>query len=264
MSKTTEQPEDATPETATPEAATPETAAKAEPAPAPARRRLTSTEVRGYLMAHPGFLARNADLLEHQALPPRSDADGDKVVDFQRALVERLRTDNARLRHFQSEVITAARANVSAQGLVQEAILLLLEAASFEEAIHAITQDLAPVLGIDVVTLCLEGEGMEDAPDLPNLQLVVPGTVDALLGEGQAIRLASGAFDDGTLFGPAAPLVQSQAFARLDLGDGPVGLLALGSRDPDKYDEGQGGELLHFLALVVERVIQLWLRLAQA
>lgn len=265
MSKITEQPDDKPAEARPPEAEVPEAkGTDAKVKEAPARRRLTSTEVRDYLKAHPGFLARNADILETQALPPRSDADGVKVIDFQRALVDRLRTDNARLRDFQSEVITAARANVSALAVVHEAVLQILEATSFEELIHVLTQELAPSLGIEVVTLCLEGEASPESPEVPNLQLLAAGTIDALLGPGQNIRLASGAFDDGTIFGPAAERVQSQAFARLDLGDAPAGLLALGSQEPDKYDEGQGGELLHFLALVVERVIQLWLRQSQA
>lgn len=233
----------------------------AEKPPAP-RKRLTSAEVRDYLMTHPSFLARHPDVLESQSLPPRSDADGEKVVDFQRALVDRLRRDNDRLRHFQAEVITAARANVSAQTLVHEAVLLLMESESFEQLIHVLTQDLAAALGIDVVTLCLESaEDWADRPAVQNLHLVAPGTIDAAMGEGVAIRLCAGAVDDGTIFGPAAGLVRSQALARLDLGEGgPAGLLALGSRDEEKYEEGQGGELFGFLALATERMIQLWLR----
>ncbi|MCF4165672.1 DUF484 family protein [Zavarzinia compransoris] len=253
MTTTTEKPDSQKPEGAKPAAGE---------KPAAARKRLTSAEVRDYLMTHPGFLARNPDVLEHQSLPPRSDADGEKVVDFQRALVDRLRRDNDRLRVFQSEVITAARANVSAQALVHEAVLMLMEATSFEQLIHTITQDLAPAIGIDVVTLCVESEEpWSDTPAVRNLHLLPPGAIDMVMGEGVGARLVAGEIDDGAIFGPAATLVRSQALARLDLGeDGPVGLLALGSRDAEKYEEGQGGELLGFLALAVERMIQLWLR----
>jgi len=241
----------------------PEVAQAAPPeAAAPNRRRLTAGEVREYLLAHPGFLTKNPEVLEHQALPARADADGHRVVDFQRALVDRLRNDNAKLRSFQSEVLTAARANVSAQSLVHEAILLLLEAESFEHLIHAITLDLAPMLGIDVVTLSVETlEAVPERPSLQNFYLVPPGTVDGLIDPGRPVRLISQPPEDSMVFGPATPLVQSQALARLDIGgESPLGLLALGSREATKYEPGQGSELLGFLAGTVERLIRLWLR----
>lgn len=230
-------------------------------APLP-RRRLTASEVRDYLLAHPGFLTKNADVLEHLNLPGRPEADGVKVVDFQRAQVERLRTDNARLRHFQSEVITAARANVSAQAVVHEAILLLLEAPSFEHLIHVITQELAGAIGIDVAALGIESHELAmERPAMQNLHLLEPGTIDAFMGLGRNISLLAETPGDPRIFGPAAELVQSQALVRLDLGPNmPMGLLALGSRDATKYEAGQGSELLGFLALAVERLIQLWLR----
>lgn len=230
-------------------------------APLP-RRRLTASEVREYLLAHPGFFTKNSDVLEALTLPGRPDADGVKVIDFQRAQVDRLRTDNIRLRHFQSEVITAARANVSALAVVHEAVLHLLEAPSFEQLIHTITEDLAGSIGIDVVALGIESVN-EDAerPVVPNLHLLEPGTIDAFLGLGRNVSLLAETPGDPRIFGPAAELVQSQALVRLDLGsDMPLGLLALGSRDPVKYEAGQGSELLGFLALTIERLIQLWLR----
>lgn len=229
---------------------------------APNRRRLSAAEVREYLLTHPGFLAKNPEILEQQALPAREGTDGNRVVDFQRALVDRLRRDNAKLRDFQSEVLTAARANVSAQGLVHEAILLMLEAESFEHLIHAITLDLAPLLGIDVVTLCVETlEISPERPPLQNFYLVPPGTVDAFIDPAKTVRLIAEAPEDSLIFGPATPLVQSQALARLDIGgESPLGLLALGSRDATKYEPGQGSELLGFLAAAVERLIRLWLR----
>lgn len=240
----------------------PEAAETVAEQPAPNRRRLTAAEVRDYLAAHPGFLAKNPDVLEQQTLPQRDGADGHRVIDFQKALVDRLRSDNAKLRSFQSEVLTAARANVSAQGLVHEAVLLLLEAESFEHLIHAITLDLAPMLGIDVVTLCVESaEVAPERPPLQNFYLVPPGTVDGLIDPGRAVHLVSGAPEDALIFGPAAPLVQSQALARLDIGgESPLGLLALGSREATKYEPGQGSELLGFLGAAVERLIRLWLR----
>ena len=66
----------------------------------------------------------------------------------------------------------------------------------------------------------------------------------------------------GELFGAAAGLVRSEALIRLSIGDAtPEALLALGSRDAEHFQEGQGTELLGFLARVVEGSIRGWLNL---
>ncbi len=228
--------------------------------PAP-KHRTTATEVCDYLDAHPAFLAKHVDVLTRQTLPGQSGTDGERVIDFQHMQVQRLRSENERLRQFQTEVLTAARANVSAQALVHEAVLMLMEAESLEHLVHVITQDLAPALGIDVVTLCVEGSEGDGRPSVQNLHVLPEGTIDALLGPGKTVRLAGERPDDGTVFGPAAGLIESHALARLDLGEAaPLGLLALGSREATKYEAGQGSELLGFLGLSVERLLQLWLR----
>ncbi len=250
----------------TPTALAGETADPAATKPAArAARRPTAGEVRDYLISHPGFLAKHPEVLEAATLPEGPERGDGRVVDLQQVMMSRLRSDNARLKQFHTEVLGAARANLTAQGLVHEAILMLLEAGSLERLIHAITQDLAGVLGIDVVTLCVEaGDLGADRPPIANLFLLPEGTVDHLLGPGRAVHLWGNAEGPQELFGPAAGLVRSQALARIDLGEGsPPGLIALGSREATQYEANQGAELLGFLALTVERLIQLWLKHGQ-
>jgi hypothetical protein len=43
----------------------------------------------------------------------------------------------------------------------------------------------------------------------------------------------------------------------------PAGLLALGSRQEEKFHPGQGTELLQFLARALERCVRAWLDLPQ-
>jgi uncharacterized protein YigA (DUF484 family) len=65
---------------------------------------------------------------------------------------------------------------------------------------------------------------------------------------------------DPIIFGPAAPLVRSQLLLRLELmPEVPLGMLALGSRDPLLFQELQGTELVNFLARAVERSLRFWL-----
>jgi uncharacterized protein YigA (DUF484 family) len=58
--------------------------------------------------------------------------------------------------------------------------------------------------------------------------------------------------------------VQSQALLRVDISmDTPPAILAFGSRDPHMFTDGQGTELISFLAGVVERNFRHWLDLPQ-
>jgi uncharacterized protein YigA (DUF484 family) len=64
------------------------------------------------------------------------------------------------------------------------------------------------------------------------------------------------------IFGAAAGLVASQALIRLEISPAtPPALLALGARQPDQFHQGQGTELLTFLAGVLENCIRAWLDL---
>jgi uncharacterized protein YigA (DUF484 family) len=82
--------------------------------------------------------------------------------------------------------------------------------------------------------------------------------IDAFL-EGQDALLNTNIAGDPRLYGPAARLVKSQALLRLTMpGETPDALLAFGSRDPLLFQDGQGTELIGFLADVVERLLRRW------
>ena len=219
--------------------------------------------VREYLLEHPEFLADNVDILV-DLVPPESRT-GDNVLDMQRFMLERIRGENGRLHHYQRELVGAARANMATQQMVHEAVLALLDATSFEHLIHTVTHDLAGILDLDVATLCVErGDGPHPTETVAGVYVVPPGTIDRLMGPGQNARLRDDIEGEAAVFGPAAGLVRSDALVRLSIGSlAPAGCLALGSREPRKFHDGQGSELLGFLAASLERVIRAWLDLPE-
>ena len=89
------------------------------------------------------------------------------------------------------------------------------------------------------------------------------GTINATLGPDQDVLLGSEMEKgDRRLFGAAADLIRSQALVRLDIStQAPTGLLVLGSRREDEFSQGQGTELLGFLARALEITIRQWLSL---
>lgn len=220
---------------------------------------LSEAEVIEWLKQNPDLLARHPDLCEI-LLPPTAPRGGDNVVDLQRFMVQRLQGELHRVSHVGNELLDASRQNLSATQRVHAAVLMLLEAGSFEHMIHMATQDWTDLLEVDVISLCVEGdpEKMKDIATggvfvLPN------GAIETLLGALPAVaRDACDAAD--WLYGPAATLVKSDALARLDFGPtAPAAMLALGSREAEKFQPHQGTELLQFLAGVLGRSVRTWL-----
>src|SRR3546814_1943199 len=81
--------------------------------------------------------------------PPRRAAGN--VVDFQHAMVQRLKTENEKLQAAQDYLIGTARSNQSIQSRVHDAVLAILRAPSFESMIQTVTGDLAIQLDVDAV-----------------------------------------------------------------------------------------------------------------
>jgi uncharacterized protein YigA (DUF484 family) len=224
-------------------------------------RAATADEVLAFLTRHPAFLAENPELVG--VLTPPEYRRGAGVVDMQQFMLQRLQTDMTRLKGQQRALISTSRSNLTSQTRIHAAVLAIIGATSFEQLIQTVTTDLAVLLDVDVVTLCVESDtGPLPRPPLPGVQLLPPGEVDRLLGPDKDALLEDEVRGDPTLFGSGAGLVHSEALLRLSVGShAPAGILALGSRRPHKFKAGQGTELLCFLAQALELTIFQWLDL---
>ena len=236
---------------------------RVEPTDAAAEpRELGAGAVAAYLRHHPDFLSEHPELLP--MLTPPEMRRGEGVVDMQHFMLQRLRSELTRLKGQQRALIATSRSNLTSQNRIHSACLAIIAATSFEQLIQIVTTDLAVLLDIDVVTIGVESSASAQ-PRLPlhGIQILPRGTVDDLLGAGRSAVLRSDTPGDPALFGSAAGLVRSQALLRLEVSEhAPVGLLCIGTRKPEKFQPGQGTELLCFLAHVIELTIAAWLDLA--
>jgi uncharacterized protein len=222
---------------------------------------LADAEVAAYLHQHPDFLVEHGELLE--VLTPPTLRRGERVVDMQHFMLERLRAEITRLKAQQRMLIATTRANLASQSRIHTAILALLAAHSFEQLIQVVTTDLAVLLDSDVVTIGVEQLG----PTRPRLhhqgvQILDAGTVDSVLGPERDVALFAELTGDPKLFGSGAGLVRSAAILRLAVSAAaPPGLLCIGTRKAAKFQAGQGTELLAFLARALGITIAAWLDL---
>ncbi len=222
---------------------------------------LNAGEVVAYLRDNPDFLIRNADIVQHLT-PPLTRRGDTNIADLQYYMIERLQAEMGRLRAEQQELLAVSRGNLNNQNRIHAAALFLLDAQSFEQLIQTITTDLAVLLDLDVACLIVES-GARDLPrnETAGVRVVKAGAIDGWLGR-REIVLANNLYGDPNIFGGAAGLVRAQALIRLHIStETSPGMLAFGSRNSEMFHQGQGTELLSFLARVVERCIRSWLDL---
>lgn len=220
---------------------------------------LTPDAVMAWLRAHPDFLEQHPDACD--LLVPPKDKGASGTIDFQAHLVKRLKADRDDVLNTTRDIIETARSNMNNTTRIHRAILRLLEAQSFAEFIETITSDLATQLDVDISVLIVEADG-SNIPHIhvQGLRVVPEGTINMWLGD-KEILLQPDISGIEAVYGGGAALVRSQALVRVDIAhDTPVALLAFGSRDPQMFVDGQGTELITFLARVVERLFRAWLQ----
>lgn len=224
-------------------------------------RETTVEDVLLYLKANPKFLQQHPEAYDY-LVPPKNNGEGKNVRDFQSAMIERLKNDKERVLDTTRTLVENARNNMNNQQRIQNVVLRLLEARTFDEFIEVITMDMAAMLDTDISVLVVEAQG-GDIPHVLNsgIRVVPEGTIDRWMGGHDAL-LQSHISGIEPIYGGAYSLVQSQALLRVDISlNTPPAILAFGSRDPDMFQDGQGTEQVSFLARVVERAFRSWLNL---
>jgi hypothetical protein len=231
---------------------------------APTRRPPAKADIRAFLVENPQYFTDNPDVLA--AITPRPRHSGERLTDLQSFLIARLRTENERLLVRHADLLATTRANVLSQGRIHAAALMILEARSFKDLIEIATNDLAMRLDVDIAVLAVESEERLGKHSVSGIRLFPTGEVDRLMGgPDRDVVLRTGITGTKALYGAGTGLVASEALLRLRASpEAPTGILALASRDPARFDPGQGTELLAFLGGVIELCIRTWLGLPRS
>lgn len=219
---------------------------------------VTEDDVIDFLRHNKKFFCTHPQLLEEMDTPGETPGRG--VADFQRALLERLKADKSKAQNLHRELIENARANMNNYARIQTAVLVMLEAESFEEFVSVLTQDFPILLDVDTVSVVIESTSKEvPFVNMSGMRFARRGAVNQILGTGDAL-LQSNINGSEDIFGPGAGLVKSHALLRLEISEKtPAGIIAFGSRDPDAFHPEQAIDQIGFLAQVVERCFRLWL-----
>ncbi|MEX2455644.1 MAG: DUF484 family protein [Rhodospirillaceae bacterium] len=209
---------------------------------------LTAENVSQWLRRHPEFLVENPEALIF--LTPPEFKRGERVLDMQRFMLERMRTDVSTLRRREKQLLSAAEGNAAGQTKVHQAVVAVVAAPDIQGLNRIVRTRLPAILDLEAATLCIEDEG---ALSLAGATAVGANGIDNLLGASRRILLQGSTAGQGFVFGDAAERVKSVAFIRLRTGAaGTIMLLALGSGREDGFEKSQATDLLSFLGDVLE------------
>jgi uncharacterized protein YigA (DUF484 family) len=219
--------------------------------------------LREAIIQRPHVILDDHDLM-HALFAANDRAMGSNIVDLRGVAMERLEHRLGRLEDTHRSVIAAAYENLAGTHQIHRAVLRLLEPATLEQFLDALSDDVARILRVDSVTLVMEREADDNIGDR-TLLFAAPGEIDGYMGRDRAggseqVTLREVAHGSEPMHGDAADSIRSEACLRLDLGDGRrPALLVLGSQDGRMFSAQHGTDLLTFFAGVVERSLRRWL-----
>lgn len=230
---------------------------------------LNPDEVRDFLKTNPHFLKENAELFAQLSAPERELGDG--IIDFQHYMVKNLQKTGQDLKSRYDVLVDFCRDNMSVQHQVHQAALSLIRAKNIEQLLEVVTIDLVNLFNVDVVRLAMESEAAPlydlkyNEENYSGIVFVGPGTVDTAIGKKKNVLLIGDCqneppFGFEQIFADCDEMTASCALLRLKLDKiGRDVMLAFGVRHKDRFNPGQGIELLNFLAQIVAHQLDIYL-----
>jgi hypothetical protein len=214
---------------------------------------LSEEQVLDYLREHPDLLSRHRDVLALIDIPHDAGEGTTSLIEYQ---VSILREESRELAQRLEHLLYIARDNDRLAEQLHRFTLELLAADHLDGVLVALRDGLRQDFRADVVQIILIGHdlGSEGVPVLSvddnaatELESYFPGDTP-VLGTLDGAQLT-------LLFGEQAEGLASAAVVPMD--EPPLrGFIAIGSRDPDRYNDEQGTIFLSQLGALVARVLR--------
>ncbi|MCG6887095.1 MAG: DUF484 family protein [Proteobacteria bacterium] len=215
-------------------------------------------EVVRYLRDNPDFFERHLDLLADILLPHESG----RAVSLVERQVSVLREQRDEQRNKLKLLIQTARKNETLNTHINALMLALLDATSLQEILEIIQTRLADDFDAETVVVRLFNTGhpyLAELPELVDWSEPVMGAFEKVINGRKPVcgALKPGQLD--ALFDDAAGQIHSAALVPLvanEEGGKCYGLLAIGSRDRNRFRADMGIVFLSQLGKVLSRVLK--------
>ena len=222
------------------------------------------------------ILAKAHEILNDEtllrALIEASDKNlGSKIVDLRSVAMQKMDGELKKLKRSNQQVIATAYENLVGMKQVHQVVLKSLEQNNFDEFITNLETEACNILRVDCIKI-----GLETHSSLQNnekydsklsklLDLYPVNFVDTYISQGENnntddVILRPTPKGSEQLYGKVSKNLKSEGCIKLRIGNKKIiGILALASKEREKFTAQQGVELLKFMGSVFERRISHWL-----
>ena len=207
-----------------------------------------------------------------RALIDASDKNlGNKIVDLRSVALQKMDGELKKLKRSNQQVIATAYENLVGMKQVHQVVLKSLEQNNFDEFIKNLNTEVCQILKVDCIRLGLETHSLFENNLKPEVKLIKlqdlfpTNFVDTYISQGKNngtddIVLRPTPTGSEQLYGKLSKNLKSEGCIKLRIGnENIVGILALASKEKEKFTAQQGVELLKFMGSVFERRISHWL-----
>ncbi|MCU7842338.1 MAG: DUF484 family protein [Candidatus Thiodiazotropha sp. (ex Monitilora ramsayi)] len=208
------------------------------------------SQVAEYLTDHPDFFIRRPEVLSEIEIPHESGT----AVSLIERQVEALRKQLKEARNQLGEVTEVARHNHSLQERMHHLTLELIDAATFDEVLNALEDELHDDFKADAMELRLFSSSRVDE-HLEEALSEQAETFQQFFSENMPICGPLGPEQLHYIFGAESDRIASTALIPLK-SEGVLGLLAIGSVDPKRFAPHHGTEFLTRLGEIISRTLQ--------
>ena len=222
------------------------------------------------------ILAKAHEILNDEtllrALIEASDKNlGSKIVDLRSVAMQKMDGELKKLKRSNQQVIATAYENLVGMKQVHQVVLKSLEQNNFDEFITNLDTEACNILRVDCIKIGLETHSSlqnnekYDSKISKLLDLYPVNFVDTYISQGENnntddVILRPTPKGSEQLYGKVSKNLKSEGCIKLRIGNKKIiGILALASKEREKFTAQQGVELLKFMGSVFERRISHWL-----
>lgn len=197
---------------------------------------MKSEEVARYLQDNPQFFEEHADMVARIVIP---HPHGGRTISITERQMLSLREKNKLLESKMDELLQFGEENDTISEKMHRLAVAMIAASTFQSVLHTLNFHLRDDFSIPHVALRLwdRSNNTDELPEFANVSEELRVFAETL---GQPYCGSTAGFETSSWFGDAAEHIRSQALIAMRNGGGSVGMIALGSEQPQRFYVGMG------------------------
>lgn len=197
---------------------------------------MRSEEIAQYLQDNPQFFEEHADLISRMVIP---HPHGGRTISITERQMLGLRDKNKLLEGKMGELLQFGEENDTISEKMHRLGVAMIAAASFQSVLHTLNFHLRDDFAIPHVALRLwdHPETADELPEFADVSEELQVFAETL---SQPYCGSTSGFETSSWFGDASSHLRSQALIAMRNGGGTIGMIALGSEEPQRFYAGMG------------------------